>query len=169
MFRTILTIAALSLPGVAHAQSNHVDPQSIDRLVADFTGRSAGSPGGAARPVDRRLKLAPCTQPLALEWHGRARENVLVRCPGPSNWRLFVPVRPGEGAQPGPPSAIAIARGDPVTVAVSGRGFTISRLARALEGGAVGEWIRVQPPGRETPPLTVRVVGPGRVAINPPR
>jgi flagella basal body P-ring formation protein FlgA len=39
---------------------------AIDQAVAQFTGHPIGVPGGAAQPIDRRLRLAACTAPLAL-------------------------------------------------------------------------------------------------------
>ena len=37
-----------------------------------------------------------------------------------------------------------VSRGDVVSMVVTGDGFSIHREAEALEGGALGEWIRVK-------------------------
>ena len=166
--RLIPMLAAAAAFGLAAPVSaaGFANPDEIDRAVAEFTGVPTGSQGGARLPVDRRLKLSQCSAPLALEWYGRTRDTVLVRCPVSGGWRIFVPV------EAGPPAARAekvVARGEVVTMAVRGNGFTLSRQGEALDSGAVGEWIRVRPAGaarQET--VRVRVLQPGRVGMELP-
>ncbi|MGV2497373.1 flagella basal body P-ring formation protein FlgA [Pelagerythrobacter aerophilus] len=141
------------------------DLASIDRAVAQFTGAPQGTEGGARLPVDRRLKLTQCPMPLALEWYGNANSTVLVRCPVAGGWRLFVPVAAGRAAARAEP---VIARGEAVSIAVQGSGFTVSRQGEALEGGAVGEWIRVRPAGDKRNTIRARVIQPGRVGVELP-
>jgi flagellar basal body P-ring formation protein FlgA len=141
------------------------DLASIDREVARFTGAPQGTEGGARLPVDRRLKLTLCPMPLALEWYGSANRTVLVRCPVAGGWRLFVPVTAGQAAARAEP---VIARGEAVSIAVQGSGFTVSRQGEALEGGAVGEWIRVRPAGDKRNTIRARVIQPGRVGVDLP-
>lgn len=141
------------------------DLASIDRAVAQFTGAPQGTEGGARLPVDRRLKLTQCPMPLALEWYGNANSTVLVRCPVAGGWRLFVPVAAGQAAARAEP---VIARGEAVSIAVQGSGFTVSRQGEALEGGAVGEWIRVRPAGDKRNTIRARVIQPGRVGVELP-
>jgi len=164
--RTKLTLAALGLLGAAAPAlaAGFADPAAIDRAVAEFTGAQVGAPGGARTPVDRRLRLAACGSGLTLEWYGRARDTVLVRCPEQGGWRLFVPLAAGGALQSGPD---VVSRGEMVTISVRGSGFTLSRQGEALEAGAVGEWIRVKPANRGEP-LRAQVVRPGVVGMELP-
>lgn len=153
----------LSVPALAAGFTDHA---VIDQEVARFTGASIGVPGGARLPVDRRLKLAQCAAPLALEWYGQRRDTVLVRCPDNGGWRIYVPLDTGS---PAAGRQAAVARGDAVTIAVQGRGFVLSRQAEALEGGAVGDWIRVRPAGNaRAEPIRMQIVRPGLVGTQLP-
>lgn len=139
----------------------------IDREVASFTGAGIGAPGGAVRPLDKRLRLRACGSQVALDWHTQRRDTVTVRCPDPGGWTLFVPVMTGAvtGAIAASP---AVNRGDPVSLSVSGRSFAVSRPAEALEAGAVGQWIRVRPITERMsaePALRAQVVRPGQVSL----
>lgn len=158
--RYLLPLLAVAFPVPAHAQAL-ADPAAIDAEVVQFTGALQGTPGGASLPVDRRLKLAACRQPLALGWNGQRRDTVIVQCPDAGGWRLFVPVI---AAAPALPAAAAVARGEAVTISVAGPGFSVSQPGEALEGGPVGGWIRVRPVGR-TEPLRAQVVRPGLVTV----
>lgn len=155
---------ALAAGAPALAAGFH-DLASIDREVARFTGAPIGTTGGARLPVDRRLKLSQCPTPLALEWYGSTNRTVLVRCPVADGWRLFVPVTAGLTPAKAEP---VVARGEAVSIAVQGRGFTVSRQGEALEAGAVGEWIRVRPAGEKRNTIRARVIQPGRVGIDLP-
>jgi flagella basal body P-ring formation protein FlgA len=151
----------LMAPARAHA-AGFADPALIDAEVMRFTGLPTGTSGGAAQPVDRRLKLAACANPLSLGWYAGRRDTVLVQCPGLGGWRLFVPVLQGApGAAEGP----AVLRGEAVTIAVSGEGFSVSQPGEALEAGAVGAWIRVRTASAGAQPLRARIVRPGLVAV----
>ncbi|MBT2133213.1 flagella basal body P-ring formation protein FlgA [Croceibacterium sp. LX-88] len=157
----------MSAPALA---AGVTDLSAIDRAVADFTGAAIGTPGGARLPVDRRLRLAECAPGMALEWYGRTRNTVIVQCPEPGGWRVFVPLVDGGNASA---SAVAagpdvVSRGSRVTISVKGSGFTLSRQGEALEAGAVGEWIRVQPLDRKGDPLRAQVLRPGIVGMELP-
>ena len=164
MIRTLTATGLMAMAATA-AQASTQDLGGIDQAVARFTGAATGQPGGALLPVDRRLRLANCAQPLALEWHGNAERTVLVRCPAAGGWRLFVPV---DGGQQSAKAQPVVARGEAVAIAIEGRGFTLSRQGEALEAGAVGEWIRVRPVGAKGDAVRARVIQPGRVAIAMP-
>ena len=159
-----LALPALLLAGASSAlgQSAFADLGAIDRAVATFAGAEIGLPGGAILPVDRRLRLAACPQSLDLAWHDGRHATVLVQCPVPGGWHIFVPVRAVGG---GP---VAVARGEDVTISVTGDGFTVSQTGEAMDGGAVGEWIRVRP-AREGSPrgdaIRARIVRPGEVEV----
>ncbi|MBN9143237.1 MULTISPECIES: flagella basal body P-ring formation protein FlgA [unclassified Novosphingobium] len=147
------------------AASPFVDLVAIDREVAEFTGKAIGQSGGAMMPVDRRLRLNACMSPLALSWRTTRRDAVLVQCPDPGSWRVFVPVRMAENA----PSAVA--RGEAVTIAVVGEGFAVSQPGEALDAGAVGDWIRVRTlrsgaaSYSQTDAVRARITRPGEVEV----
>jgi flagella basal body P-ring formation protein FlgA len=158
-----LTMLLPLCDGSAKAQA-YTDPAAIDRAVAAFTGAEPGTPGGARAPVDRRLRLAPCAGPLAVSWHGSARNAVQVECPGPENWRIFVAVASEDAALPGRARTPAVRRGDTVTIMVRGRGFSVQQPGEALESGMVGEWIFVRT-GQKAVPLRARIERPGLAVI----
>lgn len=159
---------SFSLALVIAASAPFADLDSIDRQVAQFTGAVVGQPGGAQAPVDKRLRLQPCLAPLALGWHGARRDTVVVQCPDAGSWKLYVPVSGG------PQSAVAalpaVSRGDAVTIAVNGAGFTVSQPGEAMEAGAVGAWIKVRTVSANARPgasdtMRAQIVRPGLVAI----
>jgi flagella basal body P-ring formation protein FlgA len=158
---------SLSLALVIAAAAPFADLDTIDREVAQFTGVAIGEPGGAGAPVDRRLRLRPCGSPLALAWHGPRRDTGVVQCPDAGAWRLFVPVT---AAAQGLAALPAINRGDAVTIAVSGDGFTVSQPGEAMEAGAVGTWIKVRTVSASarygaTDAMRAVVVRPGLVKV----
>lgn len=152
---------ALWLPGAAVA-APFVDPAALDAEVVRFTGMPTGSPGGAAQGVDIRMKLASCRSPLALGWHGARRDAVLVQCPDPGGWRIFVPVLVTQAVGAAP----AVLRGEGVTIAIAGPGFAVSQPGEALESGAAGAWIRVKSATSSAQPLRARVIRPGLVRVD---
>jgi len=160
---------SFTLALVFAAAAPFADLDSIDRQVAQFTGAGIGQPGGAGSQVDRRLRLRPCFSPLALAWHGPRRDTVVVQCPDAGSWKLFVPVT--GGSQGGALAELpAINRGDAVTVAVSGDGFTVSQPGEAMEGGAVGSWIKVRMVGASAKPganetMRAQIIRPGLVRV----
>jgi flagella basal body P-ring formation protein FlgA len=156
--------AALTVAAPATA-AGFASLEEIDSAVVQFTGAPTGTEGGARLPVDRRLKLARCEAPLALEWYGRTRDTVLVRCPVAGGWRLFVPIASAPAAARQEP---VVARGESVAIVVRGGGFTLSRQGEAMEAGAVGDWIRVRPAGTRNDPVRVRVIEPGKVGMDLP-
>lgn len=148
-----------AMPAVA---APFADPVTIDGAVAQFTGMPLGSPGGAAQPVDRRLRLNACANPLSVGWYAGRRDTVLVQCPDPGSWRLFVPLLVSAGAE-----TPAVLRGESVTVAVTGAGFSISQPGEAMDSGPVGAWIQVKPAaGANQQPVRARIVRPGLVEVD---
>ncbi len=157
--------ASAAAPGLGLA-----DLDRLDREVAAFTGASIGAPGGPVRPLDRRMRLQACQNGVSISWHTPRRETVSLRCSDPGGWSLFVPVLVSgpAGQVASMAGAIAVNRGDAVSLSVSGRGFAVSRPAEALEGGAVGAWIRVRPvTDRQFAEAVLRaqVVRPGAVKL----
>lgn len=160
---------SFSLVLVLTAAAGFADLDMIDREVAAFTGASVGEQGGAATPVDRRLRLNPCAAPLALSWRSDRRDSVLVQCPVAGGWRLYVPVR-GAAAGMAASALPAINKGDAVTIAVTGDGFSVSQPGEALEGGPVGAWIRVRGAAAAAKfgandAMRARIVRPGLVSV----
>jgi flagella basal body P-ring formation protein FlgA len=157
-----------SAPTLAAPIAGFTDPTEIDRAVSDYAGAALGQPGGPTLPVDRRLRLTRCASPLALSWRGSRHDSVLVECPDLGGWRLYVPMTVAGGG------AIAVARGEALTVIVRGDGFAVSQPGQAMEAGAVGDWIRVRSL-RDTSasassssggdPIRGRIVRPGLVEV----
>ncbi|MEP6868549.1 MAG: flagella basal body P-ring formation protein FlgA [Novosphingobium sp.] len=160
--KRLIPLAALLIPSALAAQGFTQLP-TIDRAVADFTGVAIGQSGGAAQPVDRRLRLAACAGIPALSWYGARRDTVLVQCPDAGSWRLFVPVLAGNNAASQVP---AVLRGEAVTIAVEGDGFSVAQAGEAMEPGAVGSWIKVKSANANAQPMRARVVRPGLVMVD---
>lgn len=159
--------ASLMLAAMPATAGQTVDLNAIDQAVANFTGAPAGMPGGAAMPVDRRLRLAPCNARLALSWYGTRHDTVQVECPVVGGWRLYVPLgSAGEGVAAA--SAPAITRGDSITITVAGDGFAVSQPGEAMESGAVGSWIKVRGVQAGAQPLRGKVLRPGVVGMDLP-
>ena len=159
----VLAFTASAAPVLAQGD-DFADPAEIDRAVERFTGAPIGVPGGAARPVDRRLRLAECRAPLALGWHGTRQDTVEVSCPDAGSWRIFVAVAGNIAANAAVRTAPLVARGDSVSIIVRGQGFSVAQTGEALEAGAKNEWIRIRPPGGAEP-LRARVERPGLVVL----
>ncbi|MEL6485914.1 MAG: flagella basal body P-ring formation protein FlgA [Pseudomonadota bacterium] len=154
--------------------SQILDPAEIDRAVAAFTGAQIGEVGGARAAADKRLRLAACALPLATEWHGTARAAVRVECGAPligsAPWRIFVATLPAPSAGAATASASAgqsaplVKRGDPITVVVRGRGFSVQQAGEAMGNGRVGEWIAIRT-ARQAEPVRARIERPGLAVI----
>ena len=158
-----LAFGALTSPFIAQASGpGRTDPRAIDAAVADFTGAQIGEIGGARLPADHRLQLAACNVPLQTAWHGTKRSTVRVECAGPESWRIFIATRP----LPKPAKAAnAVKRGDPITVVIRGRGFSVQQTGEALEAGTIGDWISIRT-ARQADPVRARIERPG-IAIIP--
>lgn len=141
------------------------NPAEIDRAVEEFTGAKIGEVGGARLPADRRLRLASCGAPLKVKWHGRAQTIVRVDCPDTlntsENWRIFMAT---SSVKPAPQITKVVARGDPITVIVKGRGFSVQQSAEAMEAGAIGDWIAVRTQARADA-IRARIERPGLAII----
>ena len=161
-FPTAGFCALLLAASPAQGQSPYADLGAIDRAVAGFAGAEIGQPGGAVLPIDRRLRLLACAQTPNLSWRDARHATVLVECPVPGGWHIFVPVR-AVGSGP-----VAVARGEEVTISVTGDGFSVSQSGEALDGGAVGEWIRVRAAKEGSlrgDAIRARILRPGEVEV----
>jgi flagellar basal body P-ring formation protein FlgA len=157
----ILATAFLSPVAASPALAAYTSPAEIDRAVIGFTGAMVGEPGGARFPADPRLRLAACAAPLTLDWHNPARTSVKVECAGPVPWRIFVAIASAQNTIAG---TEAVKRGDNVTIALRGRGFSVQQAGEAVEGGRVGDWIFVRT-GRRAEPLRAKIERPGLVIV----
>lgn len=160
-------LPALIAASAVQAQTSPFhDLVAIDREIATFLGARIGEDGGATLPVDRRLRLAACRSALSLGWQGARQDTVLVQCPDAGGWRLFIAVGGAnrQGAAAAPAAAPAVARGDALTIAVAGEGFSVSQAGEAMESGPVGGWIRVRTSARANP-LRARIERPGLVIV----
>ncbi|OYW16360.1 MAG: hypothetical protein B7Z39_01215 [Novosphingobium sp. 12-64-8] len=162
IYPALAVLAAIAASGnAAAAPGAFADHTAIDSAIAAFTGQPIGVPGGAALPVDRRMRLARCAGPLALSWRGGGHDTVIVQCPDAGGWRLFVAVA-ANGRQV--VAEAAIVKGDAVTVAVTGDGFSVSQPGEALDSGPVGSWVRVRT-NAKADAMRARVVRPGLVEL----
>ena len=165
-------LALLAATPLAAQVPSYTDPAQIDRAVAGFIAADPATAGAAALPLDPRLRLAPCRAALRLSWYGARRDSVRVECPDAPNrqgagWRVFVRVS-GAPAEQAAAAATAplVLRGEAVSIALAGPGFTVSRSGEALEPGSLGQWIRVRT-APAAAPLRARVSGPGTVELTP--
>lgn len=161
-FRTFLLASGLMSIATPALAQGFTDPAQIDREVASFLGSSPTHAGTAFVPVDRRLKLAICSQSLAAGWQGTRRDSVLVQCPQPGGWKVYVRLVGQPAAEQAQQAAVK--RGQAVTVTLRGSGFSVSQSAQALEDGAAGDWIRIRV-GKETE-MQAEVLRPGAVGVN---
>ncbi len=158
----------MSLALIFAAAAAFANLEALDAEVARFTGAPAGAEGGAMLPLDRRLRLRPCRSPAALSWRGERRDTIIVECPDAGSWRLFVAVHAASTGAAGYAAPPAINRGDAVTIAVTGDGFSVSQPCEAMDGGSIGGWIRVRSLATRAQPMRAQVVRPGLVAVPVP-
>lgn len=148
--------------------------ETLDRLVEQFAGAPIGEEGGARAAVDKRLRLAPCADPQ-LSWRSAAEDAVVIRCPGPQQWRLFVPVNalPRAAAPAAPtrmvtPTAVkpdlVIKRGDPIMIEAGAAGFSITREGIAMSDAAAGARVTIKVDDKR-PPIAAIAVSPGRARL----
>lgn len=157
----------IALSGPAAFQST----ETLDHLVERFAGAPIGAEGGARAAVDKRLKLAACDAPQ-LSWRSPAEDAVVIRCQGPQQWRVFVPVNAlpkaaSTAATPAPVAAkaeFAIRRGDPVMLEAGAAGFSITREGLAMGDAAVGGRVLVKTDDKR-PPVAAIALAPGRAKL----
>ena len=166
--RVALPFALLALPLPALAQGFE-NLEMLDNRVAAALGANIGEPGGATTPIDRRLRLQACPQPVEI---GEPVSGALaVRCV-PLGWRIRVSIvgAPQASRAAGTPSRAqaraepVVRRGDQIELVAIASGFTVSTLAVAEQDGAPGDRIRVRTE-RRTAPVIGQVLEDGRVAL----
>lgn len=157
-------VPTLLLIGTAAHAQGFEDLAALDRKVAAALGADFGQPGGPSRPIDKRLKLAACPQPVVVD--PPAMGAVLVRCE-PLGWRIRVGLMRAAGgyAQTAAEKAEPIIRkGDQVELTASTGSFSVSTVAIAEQDGAPGDRIRVRSETKKGAVIGM-VMPDGRVAL----
>jgi flagella basal body P-ring formation protein FlgA len=135
----------------------------LDRAAEIFAGARLGEPGGPAAPVDKRLRLAACGESPEFSWRTDAHDAIVIRCPDPNSWRIFVAVRPEPAAaQAASVAALAraepvIRRGDPVTLSAGRSSFSVTADGVALADAAPGARLQVKVEGAKAPVQAIAV------------
>lgn len=166
MFAIGLTVAVWA--NSAQAQADFANLEAIETQVVASLGAGIGEPGGPARPIDRRLRLAACPQPITVE--EPVLGAVTVRCAS-LGWRIRVPlVSDGTTTTVATRAAAVraepiIRRGDQVTLVAMAQGFSVSTVATAEQDGAPGDHIRVRAQGRPAS-IVGQVQSDGRVTLS---
>jgi flagella basal body P-ring formation protein FlgA len=174
----LLPLLALSAPAAA-APFQNLD--ALESRLINALGAGIGEPGGPAAPIDRRMKLATCPQPVTID--PPTLGAVALRCAA-IGWRIRVPIQRLQGAAPSSYNAVSysaapmqrqpqkadpvVRRGDPVDLVAETGGFSVSVTATAQEDGAPGARIRVktQQDGRpQGQILFAEVIDAGRVRL----
>jgi flagellar basal body P-ring formation protein FlgA len=158
----------LILPALALAAPTAAAPfEDLDRLearVVAAVGAGIGEPGGPARPIDRRLRLAACPSAPMMTMPMAGAATITCEALG---WRIHVPlarmaiVEASARAKPEP----VIRKGDQVEVVAMGGAFTVSTIAVAQQDGAPGDRIRLRGDAKAAP-FFAEVDSPGRVVVS---
>ena len=156
-------VPLLLLAGTAAQAQGFEDLAALDRKVAATLGAGFGEPGGPARPIDKRLKLAECPQPAIVD--PPAMGAAIVRCE-PLGWRIRVALTRGAGgyAQAEEKAEPIIRKGDQVQLTALAGSFSVSTIAIAEQDGAPGDRIRVRSETKKGAVIGM-VMAEGRVAL----
>lgn len=160
-FRRLVPIVLLT-GTAAHAQTFE-DIGMLEMRLTSALGASIGEPGGPTRPIDRRLKLAPCPQPATFAAPNLGAATILCE---PLGWRIRVPVIPSTKVAEAAAAKEEpiIRKGDQVELTASAGSFTVSTVAVAEQDGAPGARIRVRSEGKKGAVIGV-VMDDGRVSL----
>ena len=158
-FRRLALIAAC-LPAPALAQAVQ-DIAALEHRLVVALDAGIGEPGGPLVPIDRRLKLAPCSAPVAID--PPALGAVALRCPQ-LGWRIRVPLMRAAASVAVAKAAPLVRRGDPVEIVAQSESFSVSAQAIAQEDGGAGDRIRVKTDPK-APVIFAEVVDMGVVRV----
>ncbi len=161
IFRHALLLgAAVAAPAVGQGFENL---DMLDSRIAAALGANVGEPGGPVAPLDRRLRLAACPEPAAID--EPAMGALTVRC-APLGWRIRVPLTGGATVSRATATRAEpmIRRGDQVEVVALASNFSVSTTGVAEQDGAPGDRIRVRA-DRRSAPFIGQVTSDGRVAL----
>lgn len=122
------------------------DIAALERSIAATLGPATGTPGGLLRPLDSRLRLAPCPA-LVIAPEADAR-RVTVACPS-VGWRFVAdrmpPVQPSASVASAPERpAIIIRRGESVAAVLSRDGVHVAMTGVAIDDATEGARVRVR-------------------------
>ncbi len=170
-----LSILAAGLAGPAHAATDAAGFEDLDKLetrLVTALDAGIGTVGGPLTHIDRRVKLQPCPGEVAID--PPALGAVAIRCEA-LGWRIRVPLMrapnqvayssvPVTYTPPVPLGPPVIKRGDPVEVAASQPGFSVTASGIAQEDGRTGGRIRVKT-SPTAPVIIGEVVDEGRVRV----
>jgi flagellar basal body P-ring formation protein FlgA len=154
-----IMISLMLYPGRATAQAFE-DLPALDAQIVSLLEGDSEMKDAVAAPVDRRLKLVRCPQPVRIE--PVQMGAIAVRCL-PVGWRIRVPVL----FKTAPDQFIEkkmVRRGDAVELIITGAGFEISTSAVALDDGILDQTIRVKTLTGKAP-VIANVRNTGQVAI----
>jgi flagella basal body P-ring formation protein FlgA len=131
----------------------------LDRAAEIFAGARLGEPGGPVAPVDRRLRLANCGSSPEFTWRSDAHDAIVIRCPDPNGWRIFVSVRANPAAvqQAAVKAEPVIRRGDAVSLEAGQNGFSVSTDGIALGDAPPGGRFQVKIEGAKMPVQAIAV------------
>jgi len=146
-FRRLILVPA-AMPIAAHGQSF----QSLDAITA----RAQAVSDAPVRPLDPRIRLAPCPEPLDAD--PASPTAVTVRC-NPLGWRVSVALSQASRA-----TTPVIRRGDPVTIAFAAAGFSITAMGVAESDAALGQPVRARLDAKGAPVMG-EARGPGLVRV----
>jgi flagella basal body P-ring formation protein FlgA len=153
---------AILLVGSSANAAGFEDINMLEMRLTAALGAGVGEPGGPSRPIDRRLKLAPC--PEAASFEPPALGAATIRCE-PLGWRVRVPLVRLAAAQAAAEKAEpTIRKGDQVELTASTGSFTVSTMAVAEQDGGPGDRIRVRSEGKKGAVIGV-VTEDGRVSL----
>lgn len=137
-----------------------VQAQQFEDLDA-LDGKIAAALGdNIARPIDRRLKLARCPEPVVLDATGS--QTVVLRC-YPIGWRIRVPTEGVTGSTNA--KELLVRRGENVEIRFAGDNFEIISMGVATEDGYRGKRISVKSSTGNNA-LVATVTGEGAVNIS---
>jgi flagellar basal body P-ring formation protein FlgA len=164
IFRRFVLLAATCASPAAAQGFENLD--MLDSRIAAALGANIGEPGGPANPLDRRLHLAACPQPVEIGEPMIGAVTVNCRSLG---WRIRVPLVAGgqtaaAGSAPQARATAIVHRGDQVELVAITASFTVSTLGVADQDGAAGDRIRVRTE-RRAAPFIGQVLADGRVAL----
>jgi flagella basal body P-ring formation protein FlgA len=80
-------------------------------------------------PLDPRVQLQDCNQPLVVDWPFASRETVRVRCTSQPGWQLYLRLQSNNrpGTLPGPANAANASQGTGIAQAPAMRGAVVAR------------------------------------------
>jgi flagella basal body P-ring formation protein FlgA len=94
----LLLLAACALPGLGLAQGSQGTQEKMLTQVKQWVAQSQNTTPAQVEiaPLDGRVQVQACPQPLQMDLPFASRETVRVRCAQPP-WQLYLRLKPGSG------------------------------------------------------------------------